>query len=74
VNVQQVAAEDLTDHERETQVVKFRVSGAIPTVPVHSTDRIEWDGAAFEIEGDPDTRRGRYRIEHTSLTMTKVRG
>jgi hypothetical protein len=74
VNVQRVAAEDLTDHERETQVVKYRVSGDPAPVPVDGSDRIEWRGLEYEIEGDPDTRTGRLQLEHTALTMTRTRG
>lgn len=67
VNVQQVRAELLSDDDRNTSRTWYRVSG--PPVDLNTADRIIWQGTRYLIDGEPDTRTGAGRIEHTSLRM-----
>lgn len=73
VSVQQT---DTTEHvdNRDVTVVEYRVSGPIPSVVPVAHDTIIYDGLAYEIVGEPDTRRGRLRINHTSLLMQRATG
>lgn len=72
VNVQQMTSEELTDAGRNTTVTTWRVSG--PPIAVDSGDIIEWGGGTFLVDGEPDTRTGKFRIEHTALFMVRVKG
>lgn len=72
VNVQQLTSEELTDMGRSTTVTTWRVAG--PPTMVDSGDTIEWAGKTFLVDGEPDTRTGKYRINHTALVMIRARG
>lgn len=74
VNVQQLSAEDVDDEAQDTNTAFYRVAGAIAPVEVKASDRIKWRGKTYQIKGEPDTRRGRFRIEHTSLVMYRSEG
>lgn len=75
VNVQQLTADELTDQGRETNVTIWRVSGPPPPVALEASDRIMWRGGKYrEIDGQPDARAGKYRIQHTSLQMVRATG
>jgi head-tail adaptor len=74
VNVQQIAEEETDDETQDSDTVTYRVAGAIAPVEVKASDRIRWRGQVFLIKGEPDTRRGALRIEHTSLLMYRTRG
>lgn len=83
VNVQRLTSTELTDQGRNTTEVVYRVAGDPPSrvvddvrvpVTIDSEDRIEWLGDEYLIDGEPDVRTGRGRIEYTGLTMTRVRG
>ena len=69
VNVQQLTAKDLADAGRDTRVTTWRVSG--PPALVDGGDQIRWRGNTYRVDGEPDTRTGMYRINHTSLLMVK---
>ena len=72
VNIQQVKAELLSDQDRNTSRTWYRVSG--PPVAISTADTILWHGIRYRIDGEPDTRRGAGRIEHTSLRMYYAQG
>lgn len=74
VNVQQVRADEEDTASREATVTRYRVSGPIPPVEVREEDEIRWRGVTHTIDGEPDTRRGAMRVEHTSLVMVRARG
>lgn len=74
VNVQQLSAAELTDSGRNATVTTFRVSGPIPAGPLNAGGRILWNGETYSIDGHPDVRTGRLRINHASLVMVKVKG
>ena len=74
VNVQQIKAELLTDDDRNTSRTWYRVSGPTPPVDMTTADTILWRGTRYIIDGEPDTRSGLGRIEHTSLRMYYARG
>ena len=72
VNVQQLRADEIDDEVQDTDTVFYRVSGPPATVAVG--DRIRWDGTEYLIQGEPDTRTGRHRIERTTVTIYHSRG
>jgi hypothetical protein len=74
VNVQQLNTDEDLSARRNLTVSTFRVSGPIPAVIPTSADRIRRGGIEYSIVGEPDTRRGRHRINHTSLIITDARG
>lgn len=74
VNVQQIKAEYLTDDDRATSRTWYRVSGPPAPVELDTADRIKWRGITYRIDGEPDTRTGTGRIEHTSLRMYYAQG
>lgn len=72
VNIQQMSTKEQIAQGRDTTATKWRVAG--PPVDIEAGDRIEWAGKSYYVDGDPDTRRGLHRIEHTSLVMTRTKG
>lgn len=72
VSVQQMTSKDLADAGRDTRITTWRVSG--PPVQIDGGDKIIWRGATYRVDGEPDTRRGRHRINHTALLMVKGTG
>lgn len=73
VNVQQVAADETTDGHQQATATSWRVAGPPVPVEVRAGDLIRWNGTEYAVDGNPDTRRGRFRLEHTSLEMVKRR-
>lgn len=71
VAVQQVETVEHNDN-RATTVTTFRASG--PIADIDPTDVLVWEGATYRVVGKPDTRRGKYRINHTSLRMQTAAG
>lgn len=74
VNVQQMKAEELEDHQQNSSTTYYRVAGPPPEVMIKETDRIRWRGTEYQIDGEPDARTGAYRINHVSLAMYRSRG
>lgn len=72
VNVQQASTDELDNYQQERNTTHFRVSG--PPVDIEPGDRIRWRGEVYLVDGVPDTRRGRYRIERTRLMMYQTEG
>lgn len=74
VNIQRLTTTELVDQGRNTTEVVYRVAGDPPPVTIEPTDLIEWLGDTYSIDGEPDVRTGRGRINYTSLTMSRVEG
>lgn len=75
VNVQQIKTTELADHQREQSADYYRVAGPLLAADTISPGaKIRWRGTEYRVEGEPDHRAGRGRIEHTSLIMYRVRG
>lgn len=72
VNVQQTMAVETHDHTSQYNRTRWRVSG--PPVDVKSSDIIVWRGEEYEVDGEPQTTRGRYKIESTTLFMVEHSG
>lgn len=72
VNVQQLTSKELTDRGRNTTITTWAVSG--PPADADAGDLIRWRGNDYRVDGEPDTRIGRYRINHTSLLMVRATG
>ena len=72
VNVHQTMASEEHDHANESTLTRWRVSG--PPIDLDADDLIIWNGETFEIDGEPDTRTGDFRINRTVLFMTRARG
>lgn len=63
------AAENVVDQERlET---RWRC-WLYPTADVVATDRIAWDGATYEIEGDVEVWKQKGRLHHLKLILSKI--
>lgn len=74
VNVQQVQADELDNHQQDTNTTYYRVAGSQPPVPVKASDRIKWRGEEYLVDGQPDVRTGPYRLEHVALRMYRSNG
>lgn len=74
VNIQRTSAEELTDQGRNTTATIYRVTGAHPPVPIEAGARIQWRGDTYEVDGEPETRTGRARVNYTALHMIHTQG
>lgn len=74
VNVQQVQADELDDHQQDTNTTWYRVAGSQPPVVLKASDRLKWRGKEYLIDGEPDVRTGPHRLEHVSLRMYRSNG
>ncbi|WNM27550.1 hypothetical protein RN607_00690 [Demequina capsici] len=72
--IQQTTADETTAGDVDEVATTYSLSGPIPSVELTAADTIRWNGIDYSIVGDPDTRRGRHRINHTSLVLRRARG
>lgn len=73
VNVQQTTTTE-DNNSREQATRKYRVAGPVPPVQIENNSLIKWRGEDYRVEGEPDTRTGYGRLNHTSLIMVRVTG
>lgn len=61
--------EDVVDQNRT--VTRWRLF-LDPTADVTATDRIEWDGDVYEVDGDIERWKRRGRLHHLQAVLMKV--
>lgn len=45
-----------------------------PTADLRATDRVEWDGGSYEVEGEVERHKARGLLHHYSAVLTRVVG
>jgi head-tail joining protein len=63
------STEDVVEQPRTVTRWKCTVDA---TADLVSTDRIEWDGATYEIDGDVEVHKGLRGVHHQSMVLMRV--
>ncbi|MCX5522589.1 hypothetical protein OG342_06890 [Streptomyces bobili] len=77
LNIQPASQSEDVDEQRNAVVTGYRVQSEEGTAPdIKATDRIEWNGEAFEVEGEVASWPGLFTdaVHHIEFMMVRATG